>query len=67
MLLLGSLVLFVPLGQFQAGTQFLVVASMLVDRILATNFIDHHSRAAVVLQRKVFFHQARAVAFLGAE
>lgn len=37
----------------------------MVDSILGKNLIDHHVRAVVSLQRKIVFHDLRAVAFLG--
>lgn len=63
---LGFLVDFVRVGKFQTHIQFLVVASMAVDCILRTAFIDRHVRAILPPQLKVLFHYAPAVALLGA-
>lgn len=62
---LGSLVLFVRVGQTQARFLFSVVASKGVDCILGTTFIDRHARAVVLPQRKTLFHFAPALAVLG--
>lgn len=64
---LNLLVLFVRVGQLRARVQFSVVASMPIDCILRTTFIDRHSRANEPPQRKVLSHNAPTVALLGAK
>ena len=64
---IGTLPLWVRLGQFQARIRFLVVSNMATTCILGTSFIDRFVKAIIPGRRKVVLYHSPAVAIVGSQ
>lgn len=57
----GEIALFVRIGEFMALISFLVVMSLVVDRVPRTTFLDRQVKAILLPQRKIVSHDAPPV------